>query len=720
MFERYYFFIAIAYLLLITTFTFGSLGFTSLEKFNTAINLFKEGLYSNAVELLEDLPENINDQSVNAKKYFLLGSCYRKLKKWPEAIVCYQRTLKNEYIFSDYATYHIAESYFKLEKHQEALNWYRKLAKEHSLWALKPEILYQIAHCNFILKDYRAAIEEYQKFVNQYPNQEQRLEALYQTALSYQELGEWRTAFWEYHKIIDHNFKHRMALKSLEKIESLLLKHPELKLKRSELITQGQVWHYHKEYEKARLKWKEAKIGEKSTLYAKVWFLIGDSYYAERKFPLAINAYKKVLEARGKNEYYSAAYYKLVLSYQKIGKEERANKLIKEFISRYPKDDYTEKMLYNLANHYKERYLYEEAIKVYRKLVERDTKSSLAEESMWKISQCYIKLKNYHESIRTYQHLIKRYPASKYVTSTHFWIGKCYEHLGEYEKACLSYNEVTNRESGYYSNLARKYIKKLNKYEEVKGKETFLPEDNIVWKNIKTTDLGRAQGLMELKIFDDAIIELKSMAILKNVDKGSIYYNLAICYQEEGKYKESLYWAGKLRHQLNSQKNNIPKELHSMLYPLKYYELVSKYSEAYHLDPHLVLAVIREESRYDPYALSIANARGLMQIMPKTGEEIAKSIEANFSLEKLFIPEWNIRMGSWYLKKLIDNYRGNEVLALAAYNGGPKNVASWVEKYGLFDLDEFVESIPYQETREYVKRVLSTYQMYKEIYLPSS
>lgn len=723
MFEKCCLFIAIAYLLLITIFTFGSPGFTSFERFNTVIDLFNEGLYANAIELLEDLPENINGQSISSKKYFLLGSCYRRLKKWPEAIVCYQETLKNKYIFSDYATYHIAESYFELGKPQEALNWYRKLAEEHSLWALKPEILYQTAHCSFILKDYQAAIEGYQKFLEQYPKHEQKLKALYQIALSYQELGEWRTAFWKYHEIIEYNSKHGMALESLKEIESLLLKYPKLKLKRSEIITQGIGWYYHKKYEEARLKWEKAKKGEKrGALYAKAWFLIGDSYYAERKFSAAINAYKEVFNVRGRNKYYASAYYKLVLSYRKMGKEERANKLIKEFISQYPNNGYAKEMLYNLANYYKEKNLYEEAIKTYRKLAEKYPENSLAEESIWRVGQCYMKLKNYHRGIETYQYLIKRYPTSKYITSTHFWIGKCYERLGEYEKACLSYSEVTNREEGYYSNLARKYIKKLNKQEDVKSKGTSLAGDTIAWKNIKTTDLGRAQGLIELKIFDDAIIELRSRANLKDVDKGSVYYNLAICYHKVGEYKKSCYWAEKLRQQLNFQRNNIPlsKELHSMLYPLNYYELVSKYSKAYNLDPYLVLAVIREESKYDPYAMSVANARGLMQIISRTGEEIAKSIEVSFSLEKLFIPEWNIKMGSWYLKKLIDDYKGNEVLALAAYNGGPGNVNFWVKKYDLFDLDEFVESIPYKETREYVKRVLSTYEMYKEIYLPSS
>ncbi|MDI6785330.1 MAG: tetratricopeptide repeat protein [bacterium] len=722
MLDKIYLFMAVAYLLIVTIFTFGSLGFTSFDKFNTAINLFEGGSYFSAVEILKDLPEDINGHNISSKKYFLLGSCYRHLKRWTEAIACYQRALNNKYIFSDYAIYHIAESYFELGKHQEALEWYEKLAREYPLYALGHKVLYKTAQCNFMLEDYWTAIKKYEKFVKNYPKHELKLMALYQIALSYQKLGKWRTAFWEYHKIIDCNFKHEVALEAIKRIEELLLKYPKLKIGRDEFITQGQVWCYHKEYIKARLKWEKAQGSRGSTLYAKTWYLIGDSFYAEKKFISAIDAYKKVLNVSRRNDYYAPAYYKLALSYQKIGKEERAIGLLRRFISRYPRNSYTKEMLYNLANYYKEKSLYKEAIKTYKELAERYPKSYLAEESIWRIGRCYIKLKKYYSSIRTYKHLIEKYPMGKYVAPANFWIGKCYGYLGKHRKACLNYALVINKENGYYSSLAKKYIEKVNKHKEVKSKTSSLSKNNIVWRKIKTANLDRARDLMELRIFDDALIELKSMIGLENIDIKSIYYNLAICYHKIGKYKESWHWAMKLHNKLVSCDDIIlpSKELYSMLYPLNYFEFVSKYAKAYKLDPYLILAVIREESRYDPLALSKADARGLMQIIPKTGKNVAKKINIAFDINKLFIPKWNIKMGSWYLKELIVNYRGNKVLALAAYNGGPKNVDLWVTKYGLFDLDEFVENIPYKETREYVKRVMSSYQKYREIYLSSS
>ncbi|MBD3184221.1 transglycosylase SLT domain-containing protein, partial [Candidatus Poribacteria bacterium] len=155
-------------------------------------------------------------------------------------------------------------------------------------------------------------------------------------------------------------------------------------------------------------------------------------------------------------------------------------------------------------------------------------------------------------------------------------------------------------------------------------------------------------------------------------------------------------------------------------------------------DPLLVLALMLEESRYDPDAVSYVGARGLTQIMPSTGREIAGRISINpFFTEMLFQPELNIKMGTWYLgsiarrfkKRVQDNLGNNHshitksdrdyvamMLAVGAYNGGESRVKRWMAKYGIQDIDEFVENIPIYETRRYIKKVFDSYEMYKAIY----
>jgi soluble lytic murein transglycosylase len=134
-------------------------------------------------------------------------------------------------------------------------------------------------------------------------------------------------------------------------------------------------------------------------------------------------------------------------------------------------------------------------------------------------------------------------------------------------------------------------------------------------------------------------------------------------------------------------------------------------------DPHLVAAIIREESFYNPTAVSSAGALGLMQVMPQTGQRIAAQLGSEgFTRERLFDPSYNIRLGSSYLIHLAAQFDNNLIHVLAAYNAGPDVVSKWIRQFGGGEPDEFVESIPYLETRQYIKKVLRSYYEYKRIY----
>ena len=134
------------------------------------------------------------------------------------------------------------------------------------------------------------------------------------------------------------------------------------------------------------------------------------------------------------------------------------------------------------------------------------------------------------------------------------------------------------------------------------------------------------------------------------------------------------------------------------------------------VEPALVYAVMREESGYRPTALSVAGARGLLQLMPETATRLAR--EAGLpepSPESLFQPRVNLDLGSRYLAQLLARFGGRTSAAIASYNAGPHAVARWLEGSALAD-DEWVESIPYEQTRAYTKRVLRSLHAYRVLY----
>ncbi|HOV79899.1 MAG TPA: lytic transglycosylase domain-containing protein [Bacillota bacterium] len=152
-------------------------------------------------------------------------------------------------------------------------------------------------------------------------------------------------------------------------------------------------------------------------------------------------------------------------------------------------------------------------------------------------------------------------------------------------------------------------------------------------------------------------------------------------------------------------------------YPFPYRETTFQYARRFGVDPFLIAAVIKGESNFNKYAVSDRGARGLMQIMPETGGWVAGQLgDTAFNPDQLFDPETNIKYGSWYIADLAEEFHGDPVLVLAAYNGGRSNVKEWLANRELTGGESTVEQIPFPETRHFVKKVLKYRYIYRLLY----
>ena len=158
----------------------------------------------------------------------------------------------------------------------------------------------------------------------------------------------------------------------------------------------------------------------------------------------------------------------------------------------------------------------------------------------------------------------------------------------------------------------------------------------------------------------------------------------------------------------------IPSAL-KQYFKLDYRDWIVSYSDDNQLDPFLVSSVIFCESGFDPNAVSRAGARGLMQVMPATGKEIADLLQERYDEDQLFDPETSIRYGTYYLGIQMERFRNNPAAVLAAYNAGPHRVEQWINEYG-FDSRNHIAYIPFKETDKYVDKVLLVQTIYKVLY----
>lgn len=151
------------------------------------------------------------------------------------------------------------------------------------------------------------------------------------------------------------------------------------------------------------------------------------------------------------------------------------------------------------------------------------------------------------------------------------------------------------------------------------------------------------------------------------------------------------------------------------VYKLEYTEYVKKYANEYNVDEYLIYAIIKAESNFEPNAESHRGAKGLMQLMYSTAEDISKRIGIELNGDNILEPDININLGTKYISMLIQKYN-NINLALAAYNAGSGNVDTWVENGTLMADGSNIENIPYKETNNYVRKILRDYEIYKKLY----
>lgn len=163
--------------------------------------------------------------------------------------------------------------------------------------------------------------------------------------------------------------------------------------------------------------------------------------------------------------------------------------------------------------------------------------------------------------------------------------------------------------------------------------------------------------------------------------------------------------------------SSVKQIVYKKIYPTTYSEYVYKYSEENNIDPLLVFAIIKAESNFNPKIVSKSNAKGLMQLMDTTAEEITeKEFQENYYSTMLFEPEKNIKIGTAYFASLLERYNGNIPIALAAYNAGIGKVDNWIKDGIIKEDGSNIENIPYQETNNYVRKILRDYKLYEHIY----
>jgi len=386
----------------------------------------------------------------------------------------------------------------------------------------------------------------------------------------------------------------------------------------------------------------------------------------------------------------------------------------------FPHSQWLAEALYSSGNMYLLRKDYARAVTYYTDLAEHFPQSTNAAAAHWRAGWWSYRQGLYDQAAKVFEDQIREYPGAKETVSALYWRARLYEEQDhEPGMAAAHYRALIRAYSHYfYAQMARERLVALGDAAPVSvpALEKYVPE--TIPKLDDTAPEGdphlvKAHLLVNAGLSEyvpEEIAAAPGSSSWSGIAEAKIYTSYGETYRAMRVLKRALPFA------TSAPIKSIPLAYWRILFPEVYWDTIQAESTKNGLDPYLVASLIRQESEFNPSAISHANAYGLMQLLPSVGRQMARE-EGLGSIEtrQLLDPILNIKLGTRYLRQTMEKYGRVPEYALAAYNAGENRVVDWQAAGPYHGVDEFVESIPFTETREYVQSILRNQEIYRGI-----
>jgi len=387
-----------------------------------------------------------------------------------------------------------------------------------------------------------------------------------------------------------------------------------------------------------------------------------------------------------------------------------------------------EQALISGANMYLLDRNYDRAIDLFREAQQRFPAGARASYSHWKAAWLTYRLGRSADAKRDFENQVAWYPDRPEVPAALYWRARIAEDEKDYELARAWYTKLGDRfHNYYYGYLGRERLASLPPVANAAlcqdATLAHIPEVKAAGPEAQELEpppnqlrAEKSRLLVNAGLNEFAIRELQA----EQGGQGARWATLLIAriYADGGETHRAIQFLKKsLPGYYSIDLAGLPRAYWEILFPKIYWSDVQHQAQANALDPYLVASLIRQESEFNPNALSHANACGLMQLLPKVGKGEAKAAHLKgFSTSSLFAPSINIQLGTHYFHEMVSQYNGQVEYALAAYNAGSNRVDDWLQSGRYRDVPEFVESIPFTETREYVQAIVRNARVYERLY----
>jgi soluble lytic murein transglycosylase len=420
--------------------------------------------------------------------------------------------------------------------------------------------------------------------------------------------------------------------------------------------------------------------------------------------------------------------YYLLESQRRLNRLDEMNATLEKLAQSYPQSHWRFEALISVGNYYAAHDKPETAQPLYRTCFESFANDPQSAACHWKITwSAYLRDPGQAEAMLR-EHLT-RYPDSDQVSPALYYLGRIAESKSDWAAARAYYDTINNAYPNYYyAILARERLETPSIASAAASPSAAQFLTGIQFVNRHAPETFEASPLTKQRI---ARAHLLDVAGLDDWAEGELRFGAKADGQPQIMALELAELASErdapdqgiryIKHYapgyLSLSLDAAPERFWRLAFPLPYRKSLEEYCRAQSLDPYLMAALIRQESEFNPNAVSPANARGLAQVMPATGRQLSRKLKIpRYRTAMLFTPDTNLKMGTYYLKELSEELQGKWEATLASYNAGKSHVTTWMASANFREPAEFVESIPFNETRVYVQSVLRNAEVYRKLY----
>lgn len=428
----------------------------------------------------------------------------------------------------------------------------------------------------------------------------------------------------------------------------------------------------------------------------------------------AVSILKEVLKSGPSSDLSQEALYLLSLVYWRLDKDkefESCNtKLLETGTAKFKK-----KALFNMGAHHVEKGRFSEAQAWYDRLLKAGPDSRLKVDVRWKLAWVRYFKQDYVKSAESFKEARLIIPGNSIEHASKYWQARSLLNLKRNQEAeALLVDLAQVNPFGYYGLEAAGIVRSLNpsiNLDRNVGKS--FPDLGLSPEQTAIGHVAAARKLMGRGLHEFALINLDALPASVKSSPGVAFLTARAAYGAKQYKKAREILARQFGTLLENPPQDAPRDFVEMAYPRVYFEETTRHATHHALDPNLIWAVIRQESRYDETAVSPAGALGLMQVTPGAvgiGSRDRKMTPS--AMAGLLDPQRNLALGIGILSRNLASFKGGLVPAVASYNADIRKVRQWVSRNGKLKQDEFIESIPFLETRTYVKKVLAGYRAY--------